>query len=442
MYERIKMKYLSSPLLAEQTFVDSVLRTLSGESTASARISTESTSDQELGQHLAYNPDTGVGVIDISGPLTYKPTGFQAMCGGASYQQIEQDFLALAQAGAKIIITMGDTPGGEAYGCFEAAKRLRAIADEYGVKWVAYNDGLIASAGYALMCPADIIFTNPDARTGSIGIVVTLMNDSKALAQQGIERTYVYAGENKVATDEEGNFRSEYLADIQMNVDVWYMKFVKHVADHRPMSENEVRGTKAAVFLAEDALLNHLVDKKATRQEFADYIGELSAQLAENVNLQEGERRMSYWDKLFGKAPAGSEASGNEATLEAFAEEAKLKVDGLEANLASAVAEAASWKQKYEALQKEFKMHSESARKEKLKASFGDEKGDVLFAKFSALDEDAFQAVFDAMTNAQAAADVVIGSEVGASGANEESSEPVVSGTAELLKQRYHKNSK
>ena len=440
MYERIKMKYLSSPILAEQTFVDSVLKMLDVDSTVRMRVAVDDESES-IPQHLAYNPDTKVGMIDINGPLTYKPTGWEAMCGGASYQQIEQDFLTLAKAGAKIIITMGDTPGGEAYGCFEAAKRLREIADEYDVRWVAYNDGLVASAGYALMCPADIIFTNPDARTGSIGIVVTLMNDSKALAQKGFERTYVYAGENKVAVDDEGNFRQEYLADLQMNVDVWYMKFVKHVSDHRPMSENEVRGTKAAVFLAEDALLNHLVDKKATRQEFAEYIGELSAELlAENVNLKEGERRMSYWDKLFGGNEANATVNEGKATLEAFAQEAKDKVEGLEKSLADAVAAAADWKQKYEALQKDFKLAADNARKEKLTASFGDEKGAELFAKFSALDDASFNAVYDAMVSAQEAADTVVGKEFGVAGENEPSSEPVVSGTAALIRQRYYKD--
>lgn len=440
MYERIKMKYLSSPILAEQTFVDSVLKLLDDNSTT--RMRTDDSAPTNMRQQLAYNPDTKVGMIDINGPLTYKPTGFEAMCGGASYQSIEQDFLALAQAGAKIIITMCDTPGGEAYGCFEAAKRLRAIADEYGVKWVAYNDGVTASAGYALVCPADAIFTNPDARTGSIGIVVTLFNDSKKLAQEGVQRTYVYAGENKVPVDGEGNFRQEYLADLQMTVDTYYMKFVKHVSDHRPMSENEVRGTKAAVFLAEDALLNHLVDKKATRQEFAEYIGELSAQLAENVNLEEGERRMSYWDKLFGSNETNATIDESKATLEAFAKEAKLKVEGLEATLAETVASAAAWKQKYEAIQKEFKLAADSARKEKLTASFGDEKGSELFTKFSALDDTAFASVYDAMVSAQAAADAVIGQEAGVSGENESTDKPVISGTATLINQRYYKTNK
>jgi hypothetical protein len=67
----------------------------------------------------------------------------EMLCGDggmSSYQSIETAFQQIAEMGAKIIATMGDTPGGEAYACFETGKNLRAIADAYGVKWIAYKD--------------------------------------------------------------------------------------------------------------------------------------------------------------------------------------------------------------------------------------------------------------------------------------------------------------
>lgn len=41
--------------------------------------------------------------------------------------RIENDFQQLADSGAKVIITMFDTPGGGAYGAFETATELKKL---------------------------------------------------------------------------------------------------------------------------------------------------------------------------------------------------------------------------------------------------------------------------------------------------------------------------
>mgnify|MGYP000287689347 CR=1 FL=1 len=285
MYNRIKAKYFSAPVLMEQSEVDKYLSILSqgnSEDRVPILSQTESPTNNVLPEGASYLEETRVGVINISGPLTYKSSGMEMLCGDggmSNYQAIEMVFKDIAELGAKVIVTMLDTPGGEAYGCFETAKNMRAIAEAYGVRWIAYNDGIVASAGYALAAPAHEIIVNPASETGSIGVVATLLNKSGELAQKGHERTFVYAGENKIPYDEEGKFRQEHIDDVQSKVNLMYIQFVNHVSQYRPMSENEVRGTKASMFIAEEALLNHLADKMMTRIEFADYVGKTSEEL-------------------------------------------------------------------------------------------------------------------------------------------------------------------
>lgn len=210
----------------------------------------------------------GVGVIPVSGALTYESTGWEALCGGASYQGILARFDHLADMGATTIVMDLDSPGGEAYGAFETSKELRKRADEQGIKLVAYVDGLAASAGYALAASAHEIISNPQSEVGSIGVVVRLVNSNKAMKKEGLETTYVYAGDSKVPFNEEGEFAEGFLEDLQEKVDYLYNEFTSFVAEAREMPQSDVIATQAKTFMASKAQELGLVDSLLTREEF------------------------------------------------------------------------------------------------------------------------------------------------------------------------------
>ena len=450
MYNRIKAKYFSAPLLMEQSEVDKYLSILSskeGEVYAKYDAQVQEATDSNIPYGASYHEETRVGVINISGPLTYKSTGMEMLCGDggmSSYQSIETAFQQIAEMGAKIITTMGDTPGGEAYACFETGKNLRAIADAYGVKWIAYNDGTVASAGYALLCPADEIIVNPASETGSIGVVATLLNKNGELSQKGHERTFVYAGENKIPYDAEGNFRKEYIDDVQMKVNLLYMQFVNHVSQFRPMSENEVRGTKASMFIAEEALLNHLADKMMTRIEFADYLSKMSEELIALERNPQERKPMNFFESFLGKR---KEASADVASIESlqaeyaqFAEQAAIKVDALNDEIAKAQASADAWKQKYEAAVAEQAKAKADSRLTQLTSLFGDEKGKSLHASLSKLSDTDYAAIVEATKALQDNVDSKLEAVAGIDAENKETKNlGEISGTAKILRERFAK---
>ena len=451
MYERIKAKYLSEPLLIKPDALEAILEVLDGNKSAPIVRLDSDEDDYEYQDSVtsSYNPDTKVGIIQIEGALTYKPTGLEMMCGGASYTMIEEQFLALAKNGAKIIITMTDTCGGEAYGCMETSDNLRKIADDYGVTWLAYNDGNIASAGYALSASADEIIVNPDSYTGSIGVVVELINDAEAMKMEGYKRIYIYAGENKVAVDNEGEYKPAFLSDVQSKVDRLYSKFVSHVASYRGITEAAVIGTKAMMLTSEDAVSVGLADKIQTRTEFAEYISDLSEKmLAQENGLQKGES-MNIFDKFLGvraEANVGDYAQ-LKAEYEAFANDAATKYEALEQKYLALMADF----EKQQALLKEYehKVKAEAeqkqaavanARKQKLQAAFGDAQAEQLFASMSALSDDAFDNVIAAMEKKQEVADQMIEKEHGINAENSvEKPLAEVSGTKRLLEQKFAK---
>jgi signal peptide peptidase SppA len=230
--------------------------------------------DEEGVEYVTPKPQaTGkVGLLNVHGALTYKPV--MGMCGavGTSYEQLLADASELIDMGVKLIVMDCDSGGGEGYGAFETADELRKMCDEAGVRWIAYNDGVTASACYALACAADEVISNPAAETGSIGVLIALVNNSKALEMNGYTRTFISAGESKIPFDADGEWKPDFLAGLQAKVDAMYAQFVAHVSKNTGMSEEDVRGTQAKMFMAEEALKLGLVNKVMTRAEFIDYI--------------------------------------------------------------------------------------------------------------------------------------------------------------------------
>lgn len=215
---------------------------------------------------------SGVGIIEVCGPLTYKATGWEAFCGGCSYENILDQADDMLEAGATTIILSIDSGGGEAYGVFLAAQELRKMCDDAGAQLIAYVDGTCASAAYALACVCDSVIANPYAEVGSIGVLICLTDQSKALEEAGIRPVFISAGAQKIPYAEDMSFRPEFLADLQYKVDTLYEAFAEHVSSFTGLSVEDIKATEAKTFMAKDALEQGLVNKIMSNSEFVDYI--------------------------------------------------------------------------------------------------------------------------------------------------------------------------
>lgn len=213
-----------------------------------------------------------IGIITIRGPLTYRTTGWEGMCGGFSYEMMLDQAEDLIESGVKTIVLDMDSGGGEAYGCFEAVDEVRAMCDAAGVSLVGYVDGSACSAAYAIVCACDEVVANPFADVGSIGVLIALYNDSKALEQEGIQRTFVTDGSDKVPFADDGSWREGFLEDMQQRVSDLGDSFRAHVSKYTGLSVQDIKDTQAKVYSAQDALSMGLVNKIMTRSDFIDYV--------------------------------------------------------------------------------------------------------------------------------------------------------------------------
>lgn len=212
-------------------------------------------------------------MIRLEGPTTYKPTGWEAMCGGTSYVSMLDQMEQYAEQGVQKVVLWIDSAGGQAYRMMSTARKLRTIADENNIELVGYVDGQCCSAAMGLGSVCHKLISHSESEIGSVGVVISLMNNAKQLEKEGIERKFITAGASKVPFEDDGSFREGFLEDLQASVDDLYLKFVNHVAEFRSMEVQTVKDTEARVFKAEKALELGLIDTIMEEDEFWSYMG-------------------------------------------------------------------------------------------------------------------------------------------------------------------------
>lgn len=213
-----------------------------------------------------------VGEIQIDGVLTYKPV--VGMCGpmGVSYQGILEQAEELIESGVKTLIMTHSSPGGQASHCFTTALDLRSMCDEAGVKLITYIDTMSCSAALAIGVVADEVYIHPSAETGSIGCVVALMDQSKALAQAGLKPIFIASSPGKTAFNNDGSFSDSFLADVQEQVTNLGDQFAAHVSEFTGIPVEDIVAMDAKSFNAYDAVEVGLANAVMDHKQFLSYI--------------------------------------------------------------------------------------------------------------------------------------------------------------------------
>ena len=393
---RLRSKLFDTPLLVDSKSFESILNYVDKRCEGNVDVTPKADSEFSMYSTLHY-AESNLGVIHISGPLTNKSTGWEALCGGTSYESIKEDFEALLEAGTKTVAFMVESGGGEAYGMMDTGNYLRKLADDNGVKIISYVDGLSASAAYGLTAISDEIVSNKNSEIGSIGVLIRLMNDSKALEMKGYERSFISAGTEKIPFAEDGSFRKEFLDDLQYKVDALYKDFTEYVAEHRNISVEAVRNTQANTFLADDAIALGLADRTMTQEEFYAYLSGQAQNNKEGSSMSnrifkfsktndEETLDMSQLAELQSQLTAANEQLAEFSSVKEALTLLQSTITEKETALAAALQEVAQMKAATETM----KMDS---RKSKLAAVMSADKVEAVSTSLSSLDDSAFETV-------------------------------------------------
>lgn len=236
----------------------------------------------------------GIAVIPIHGTLVKRTLGLEAASGLTSYQDIGAMLdAALADPGVAGILLDVDSPGGEASGSFELARRVREAAAVKPV-WAVADDAAF-SAAYAIVSSADRLVVTETGGVGSIGVIALHIDQSVRDANEGYRYTAITAGRHKNDFSPHEPLTDTAKGELQAEVNRLYDLFVGHVAAMRGLPETAVRSTEAGLYFGPNAVAAGL----------ADAVGTLDSALAEFT---------AYLSSRGRKAPPARAVSRNGAT--------------------------------------------------------------------------------------------------------------------------------
>lgn len=206
---------------------------------------------------------SGIAVIPVHGTLVKRTAGLDAASGLTSYTAVAEMLdAALADPQVAGILLDVDSPGGEASGSFELARRVRAAAAVKPV-WAVANDSAF-SAAYAIASAAQRVVVSETGGVGSIGVIALHIDQSVKDAQDGYRYTAVTAGGHKNDFSPHEPLTDRARAELQAEVDRLYGLFVDHVAAMRTLAPEAVRATEAGLFFGANAVEAGLADAVGT----------------------------------------------------------------------------------------------------------------------------------------------------------------------------------
>ncbi len=183
---------------------------------------------------------SGVAVLDVEGPLAKRMSTVNAVCEGTSTNRVADFFSqALADPEVKAIVLNIDSPGGAVDGTMDLARAIHAARGKKPI--VALADGMACSAAYWIGAAADRFYlANATTLVGSIGVVATHVDQSRALDKAGITVSEVTAGKFKRVTSSLQPLSEDGRAFLQEMVDDICTFFVNDISNFRNVPVEQV----------------------------------------------------------------------------------------------------------------------------------------------------------------------------------------------------------
>lgn len=218
-------------------------------------------------------PDTDfVGVLSVVGEIGPGSSSIWETSSGynhsMSMEYIEQMMYSEYNKGILLYI---DSPGGTVYESDELYLKLMEYKEVTGRPIWAYFASEACSGGYYVAMAADYIYANRNGWTGSIGVIISLLNCEGLYEKLGLEEINITSGENKAMGSAGSELTEEQRAILQSLVDEAYDQFVDIVCTGRNMSEEKVRElADGRIYSALQAKQNKLIDEVGSYEQCAN----------------------------------------------------------------------------------------------------------------------------------------------------------------------------
>lgn len=221
---------------------------------------------------------------------------------------------AAADEDVKAVILRLNSPGGSVTASDAIYEEVRAFKKKTGKPVIAYFQDVAASGAYYVACASDEIIAQRTSVTGSIGVVMQMMDVSGTMSKIGITADAIKSGAFKDAGSPLRQMKPDERAVFQGLVDDFYRQFCDVVVSGRPKltRESVTKLADGRVYSAQQALQNGLIDRIATLEETIDVAKQRAGVTVANTVIY--HRPLVWTPNIYARSPqpaAGGPGSVN-----------------------------------------------------------------------------------------------------------------------------------
>jgi protease-4 len=201
----------------------------------------------------------------------------------------------------KAIVLRIDSPGGGVAATQEIYEEVNKIREKGEKPIIASLGSVAASGGYYVACGAEKIVANPGTLTGSIGVLINIVNMEELLKKIGIDMKTITSGELK----DIGSISRELTPGeeklLRGIIDNIHSQFLRVIEERRGLTEKELASiADARIFTGEQALKKRLIDELGNLSDAIE-IAARAAGIEGEPRIVEEKKRFSLLQLILGK---------------------------------------------------------------------------------------------------------------------------------------------
>ena len=244
-----------------------------------------------------------IALIDVTGIILNAPKT-QLLSQGEHPVSLllEQLDKARRDRAVKAVILRINSPGGSVVASELMHEEIRHFK-ESGKPVIAVMIDVAASGGYYIACACDEIVAQPSTVTGSIGVLMQMLDLSETMRKIGVKADAITSGPHKDSGSYFRPMRPEERAVFQAIIDEMYDRFLEVVAEGRPRLDKEAVRSLAdgRVYTATQALELGLIDRIATMRDTLEAAKTRVG--AKNTRLVSYHRPLEYKPNYYAGTP-------------------------------------------------------------------------------------------------------------------------------------------
>ncbi|HQA57360.1 MAG TPA: signal peptide peptidase SppA [Acetivibrio sp.] len=246
-----------------------------------------------------------IGVVKVEGTIVDSSSSSSLFASEGYNHQNTLDLIEDMKNSSsnKGIILYVNSPGGSVSASDELYLKLKEYTEETGRPIWTYMADQACSGGYYISMASQKIYANRNTWTGSIGVLISLMNYKDLYEKIGIKGIYFTSGKNKAMGAGDLDLTEEQQEIFQSLVDESYEQFVEIVAEGRNMTVSDVKKiADGRVYSAKQALDKKLIDEIATyedmKEAFSEELGDVEIYTPESNNIFNLSSLFGYISKI------------------------------------------------------------------------------------------------------------------------------------------------